>query len=112
MSTTGTSVPPSRATVSRYGWATEDPTRIGLHLQVGRVADDAACGHINDLMDAITTCRAGESFLLWTKYRALAGIHDQLAGGCGDDDARLVSQQSQVAARYGMTGAISPQLSA
>ncbi|NMO02429.1 DUF222 domain-containing protein [Gordonia sp. TBRC 11910] len=112
MSTSRDSVPPSRATVSRYGWASEDPGRIGLHLATDKVAEDAACGHINDLMDAITTCRAGESFLLWTKYRALAGIHDQLAGGCGDGDARLVSQQSQVAARYAMTGAISPQVSA
>ncbi|WP_170323165.1 HNH endonuclease signature motif containing protein [Gordonia effusa] len=62
---------------------------------------------MNDLLDVITTCRAGQSMLLWQQYRALAAMHDQLTPGTGDADARLIAEHNQVAARYAVTGSIS-----
>ncbi|MFW0789292.1 DUF222 domain-containing protein [Gordonia sp. CPCC 205333] len=79
---------------------------IGIDFDPAPVESSCAIGHVNDLIDVITTCRAGQSLLLWQQYRALAAMHDQLAPGSGDHDARLIAEHNQVAARYAVTRSI------
>lgn len=90
---------------SNYDWAA-DPALVGLAFDPRPVDNTDELAHVTDLLNVVTTCRSGESMLLWTKYRALAALHDQLTPGRGDSDARLVSQYHQVAARYAVTGSI------